>query len=175
MSNTSRFPSGAVKPLVLCLSKPEVHDIINKSSRACGTLPTRKIKYLPRRGKVAERYRKPEFVIINKSSRACGAAVAQRTHNPLVVGSNPSGPILKNFLRGVFFIRDSNHEFSKKILRFLPLAKQYLIVLLGRVSGPILKNFLRGVFFIRDSNHEFSKKILRFLPLKFNKIVRFKM
>ena len=27
-----------------------------------------------------------------KSSRACGAAVAQRTHNPLVVGSNPSGP-----------------------------------------------------------------------------------
>ena len=112
MSNTSRFPSGAVKPLVLCLSKPEVHDIINKSSRACG------------------------------------AAVAQRTHNPLVVGSNPSGPILKNFLRGVFFIRDSNHEFSKKILRFLPLAKQYLIVLLGRVSGPILKNFLRGVFLI---------------------------
>jgi hypothetical protein len=25
---------------------------------------------------------------------ACGAAVAQGTHNPLVVGSNPSGPIL---------------------------------------------------------------------------------
>lgn len=24
---------------------------------------------------------------------ACGAAVAQGTHNPLVVGSNPSGPI----------------------------------------------------------------------------------
>ena len=23
---------------------------------------------------------------------ACGAAVAQRTHNPLVVGSNPTGP-----------------------------------------------------------------------------------
>ena len=25
---------------------------------------------------------------------ACGAAVAQRTHNPLVAGSNPAGPIL---------------------------------------------------------------------------------
>lgn len=24
---------------------------------------------------------------------ACGAAVAQRTHNPLVAGSNPAGPI----------------------------------------------------------------------------------
>ena len=28
---------------------------------------------------------------------ACGAAVAQGTHNPLVVGSNPSGPILSEF------------------------------------------------------------------------------
>ena len=25
---------------------------------------------------------------------ACGAAVAQRTHNPLVAGSNPAGPSL---------------------------------------------------------------------------------
>lgn len=37
-----------------------------------------------------------------------GAAVAQGTHNPLVVGSNPSGPIfiLDNlpFLEGYFFM-----------------------------------------------------------------------
>ncbi len=29
---------------------------------------------------------------LNIKPRACGAAVAQGTHNPLVVGSNPSGP-----------------------------------------------------------------------------------
>lgn len=38
-----------------------------------------------------------------------GAAVAQGTHNPLVVGSNPSGPIfiLDNlpFREGYFFMR----------------------------------------------------------------------
>ena len=28
----------------------------------------------------------------NTSIWACGAAVAQRTHNPLVAGSNPAGP-----------------------------------------------------------------------------------
>lgn len=29
---------------------------------------------------------------------ACGAAVAQRTHNPLVAGSNPAGPNLYEIL-----------------------------------------------------------------------------
>ena len=33
-------------------------------------------------------------VILFLQPRACGAAVAQGTHNPLVVGSNPSGPNL---------------------------------------------------------------------------------
>lgn len=37
-------------------------------------------------------YCKPNENLIVKP-RACGAAVAQGTHNPLVVGSNPSGPI----------------------------------------------------------------------------------
>ena len=31
--------------------------------------------------------------------RACGAAVAQRTHNPLVAGSNPAGPIFLKFTK----------------------------------------------------------------------------
>jgi hypothetical protein len=32
---------------------------------------------------------------LNKQPWACGAAVAQRTHNPLVAGSNPAGPNFK--------------------------------------------------------------------------------
>ena len=40
-----------------------------------------------------------------KPLRDYGAAVAQGTHNPLVVGSNPSGPIKKDFrFSGVFFV-----------------------------------------------------------------------
>ena len=42
------------------------------------------------------------FGILKKSTKItpiwdCGAAVAQGTHNPLVVGSNPSGPIFCAF------------------------------------------------------------------------------
>ena len=44
---------------------------------------------VPRRGKVAQLPRK---VKLNITAWDCGAAVAQGTHNPLVVGSNPSGP-----------------------------------------------------------------------------------
>ncbi len=39
------------------------------------------------------------WMLFYNNTRACGAAVAQRTHNPLVVGSNPTGPILKNLTR----------------------------------------------------------------------------
>ena len=40
----------------------------------------------------AERYRKPKIPKNKISVWDYGAAVAQGTHNPLVVGSNPSGP-----------------------------------------------------------------------------------
>ena len=40
----------------------------------------------------------------NTSIWACGAAVAQRTHNPLVAGSNPAGPkFLKKRAEKLFF------------------------------------------------------------------------
>ena len=55
--------------------------------------------------------------ILVKSSRACGAAVAQGTHNPLVVGSNPSGPnykkiIIASVLRlAIIFVKMSKLKF----------------------------------------------------------------
>ena len=55
------------------------------------------------------------FLHITNEPRACGAAVAQGTHNPLVVGSNPSGPKLKKLPSGSFFYWKFNSKFPLKI------------------------------------------------------------
>ena len=59
---------------------------------ACGTLPNKSwldVRFCER--KVATLPQAKELKI-KYYLWACGAAVAQRTHNPLVAGSNPAGP-----------------------------------------------------------------------------------
>ena len=87
--------------------------------RDCGTLPKKRLSIVfEREGSAATEHRfqsqfKTEYL------RDCGAAVAQGTHNPLVVGSNPSGP---NFLCFCKIKKQSRLALSlsviKQIVRF---------------------------------------------------------
>lgn len=60
-----------------------------------------------------------------------GAAVAQGTHNPLVVGSNPSGPIKITSITGGYFF------YSKSVNLLNPTSN----------ASAIANNFLRLIFF----------------------------
>ena len=54
------------------------------------TLPTRKIKYLPRRGKSGDQTAPAKVTQATGNIAGWSSLVARRAHNPKVVGSNPA-------------------------------------------------------------------------------------